>query len=216
MIIAIDGPAGSGKSTVSKIIAKTLGFLYLDTGAMYRALTLKVIESDVDPKDEAEVIDLAKNLDFQFDKEGKVFLDGRDVTGDIRTPYIEKVISDVCKIPAVREKLVDLQRKIAASNSCVTEGRDTTTVVFPKAEVKVFLDADVSERAKRRLEDFKNKDMHTELETVQENLARRDKADYTRTSGPLKKAPDANVIDTTGLSIEQVVEKILALARNKK
>jgi len=213
MIIAIDGPAGSGKSTVSKIIAKTLGFLYLDTGAMYRALTLKVIESDVDPKDEAEVIDLAKNLDFQFDKEGKVFLDGRDVTADIRTPYIEKVISDVCKIPAVREKLVDLQRKIAASNSCVTEGRDTTTVVFPKAEVKVFLDANISERAKRRLGDFKNKDMHFDLETVQDDLSRRDNADYSRSSGPLKKAPDANVVDTTGLNIEQVVKKILAIAK---
>jgi cytidylate kinase len=215
MIIAIDGPAGSGKSTVSKVIAKTLGFLYLDTGAMYRALTLKVIESGVNPKDEVAVIDLAKKLDFKFDKDGKVFLDGRDVTGDIRTPHIEKVISDVCKIPAVREKLVDLQRKIASFNSCVTEGRDTTTVVFPKAQVKVFLDADISERAKRRLEDFKNKDMHTEVETVRDDLARRDNADYTRSSGPLKKASDANVIDTTGLSIEQVVEKILAIVKTK-
>lgn len=213
MIIAIDGPAGSGKSTVSKIIAKTLGFLYLDTGAMYRALTLKVIESGVEPKDETSVVDLAKNLDFKFDKNGKVFLDGRDVTGDIRTPYIEKVISDVCKIPAVREKLVDLQRKIASTDSCVTEGRDTTTVVFPNAQVKVFLDADISERAKRRLEDFKKKDMHAEVETVQADLARRDNADYSRSSGPLKKSLDAVVLDTTGLSIEQVVEKILDLAK---
>jgi len=213
MVIAIDGPAGSGKSTLSKILAKKLGFVYLDTGAMYRALTLKVLNEKVSLDDESGMIRLAKDLDFKYGRDNRVFLDGKDVTENIRTPEIEKAISKVCGIPKVREYLVALQRKIAGSVSCVTEGRDTTTVVFPRAEAKVFLDASVDERARRRLLDFQKKNIAIDLETVKKELRRRDLADCSRSVGALKKAPDAFVLDTTGLTIEQVAEKIYSLVK---
>jgi CMP/dCMP kinase len=215
MIIAIDGPAGSGKSTISKILAKKLGFIYLDTGAMYRALTLKVIIEKVLLDDEPGIIKLARDFDFKYGQESRVFLDGKDVTESIRTPEIEKAISKVCGIPEVRGFLVALQRKIAGSISCVTEGRDTTTVVFPEAQVKVFLDASVGERARRRLLDFQKKSIAIDLETVKKELQRRDLADCSRSVGALKKAPDAFVLDTTGLTIEQVAQKIYDIAKVK-
>lgn len=209
MIVAIDGPAGSGKSTIAKLVAKKLGFVYLDTGAMYRALTLKTILEGIENTDEDNVVKLASELDFHFDSEGKVYLDGKDVSEDIRTQQIVRTISPICKIPAVREYLVDLQQKIAGESDIVTEGRDTTTVVFPQAELKVYLIASVEERARRRLLDFKNKGIETDIETVKTDVEKRDHADYSRDVGPLKKADDAFELDTTGLSIEQVVEKII-------
>jgi len=214
MIVAIDGPAGSGKSTVSRLLAKKLGFIYLDTGAMYRALTLKVIRERADVNDDKRLSAMAAALDFRFDG-NKVFLDGKDVSEAIRTPEVEKTISAVCKIPAVREHLVALQRKIASKNSCVTEGRDTCTVVFPHSELKVFLDASPDERARRRLQDFKAKGIAADQESVKADLVKRDDADYSRVVGPLKKAVDAVVLDTTGLSIAQVVDKIYELAKAK-
>lgn len=209
MIVAIDGPAGSGKSTIARIIAEKLGFVYLDTGAMYRALTLKTIMEGIENTDEKNVIRLAESLDFNFNENSRVFLDGKDVTEEIRTPQIVRAISPICKIPAVREALVFLQRKIAGRQDIVTEGRDTTTVVFPGAELKVFLIASVEERAKRRLNDFKAKGIEITLDAVKDDIEKRDHADYSRDAGPLKKAEDAYELDTTGLTIEQVVDKIL-------
>lgn len=209
MIVAIDGPAGSGKSTIAKLVAKKLGFVYLDTGAMYRALTLKSIWEDVENTDEENLIKLAGALDFHFDPEGQVYLDSKDVTEDIRTQEIVRRISPICKIPEVRDYLVTLQRKIAGESDVVTEGRDTTTVGFPNAEVKIYLCASVEERAKRRLKDFQAKGVETDLETVKADVEKRDHADMSREVGPLVKADDAYELDTTALTIEQVVEGIM-------
>ena len=209
MIIAIDGPAGSGKSTIAKLLSKNLGLVYLDTGAMYRALTLKSVQENIANTDEEGLIRLAKELDFSFDKDGKVYLDGKNVSSEIRTPEIVNLISPICKIPEVREPLVALQRKIAGQRSIVTEGRDTTTVVFPQADLKIFLIASAEERAKRRLRDFEKTGIKTNIIRVQNDIEKRDHADYSREVGPLKKADDAIEIDTTGLSIEQVVDRIL-------
>jgi len=215
MVIAIDGPAGSGKSTIAKMLARKLGFLFLDTGAMYRALTLKVIKERIPVDHEEKITGLAASLDFRFDGD-KVILDGKDVSAAIRTPEIDKAISPVCRIPGVRHHLVELQRKLALDSSCVCEGRDTTTVVFPDADVKVYLTANVEERARRRLADFQKKGIDVDYETVRSEVIRRDQADMSREVGPLKKADDAYELDTTGLTIEQVAQRIYTLAREKQ
>ncbi|MCD6583386.1 MAG: (d)CMP kinase [Candidatus Omnitrophica bacterium] len=207
MIIAIDGPAGSGKSTVAKLLAEKLSFLYLDTGAMYRALTYWLIKNNINPCLEERVAEELKKIDIEF-KEEKIFLNGEDVSLKIRQPLIEESISPVAKNPQVREIMVIRQREIAKNCSCVAEGRDTTTVVFPYAGVKIYLDADFSERVKRRALDFKKKNIKIEENKLREDLRRRDEADITRKVSPLKKAEDAVYIDTTNLKIEEVVAKI--------
>jgi cytidylate kinase len=214
MIVAIDGPAGSGKSTVAKLIAQRLDFLYLDTGAIYRALTLKVLEEGVDLKDRESIVNQAKVCQIEF-KGTKVLLNGQDVTLKIRDPQIDKSISQVAQIPEVRAELVKVQRGIGGIRDCVVEGRDITTVVFPKAEVKIFLDADFSQRVIRRLGDFKKNNVEVNPDVVEDDLKERDQADMSRQVGPLKKAKDAVYLDTTNLSIEEVVEKVLELIKNK-
>ncbi|KPK98972.1 MAG: hypothetical protein AMJ95_01580 [Omnitrophica WOR_2 bacterium SM23_72] len=214
MIIAIDGPAGAGKSTVAKSIAQKLGFLYIDTGAMYRALTLKILESKVDIKDIAKVVQVARNTQVEFgtDKDGslKVSLDGKDVTCDIRQARITQVVSDIARIREVREVMVQLQRGFGAKASCVLDGRDIGTVVFPNADKKFYIDADLKERVHRRFNELKGLGQNILLGDVEHDLRNRDTIDSTRSVAPLKRAPDAIYIDTTRMTIEQVVEEVLS------
>jgi len=208
MIIAMDGPAGSGKTTVAKLLADKLKFSYLDTGATYRALTFAALEKGISVEDEAILADLAGKIRISF-KGRKIFLDKRDVSAEIRTPQIDKSISPIVKHPQVRAIMVAMQQKIAHTGDFVAEGRDVTTVVFPDADYKFYIDADFNLRAQRRFREFQQKGIAITFEQVKEDLASRDKADFTRTVGPLKKSADAIFLDTTAMTIEQVVEKLV-------
>lgn len=217
MIIAVDGPSGAGKSTVARILAKKLGFLYIDTGAMYRALTLKVLENNVPINDELKIFELAcsTNIGLQSNPDGslKVILDGRDVSLDIRKPKITQFVSDVAKIKDVRQVLVKLQREFAQKGDCVLDGRDIGTVVFPDAQKKFFIDASLEERVDRRFKELKGLGQNVSVNDVAKDLSNRDKIDSTREASPLRKAADAIYIDTTKLSIEQVVDKMVGYVR---
>lgn len=208
MIIGIDGPAGSGKTTVAKLLAKRLGIFYLDTGAMYRALTLKAIEIKVDLSDQDTLKKIAGELSLEF-KEGRVYLDGLDVSDRIRTPFIDKSISLVVAQPEVRAVMVKLQRNMVAKGDFVVEGRDITTVVFPEAKYKFYLDASPSTRTKRRFKELSEKGMNVNFQEIAQDLKRRDNADMTRKVSPLKLSKDAICIDTTNLTILQTAEEII-------
>ncbi|MDD5042988.1 MAG: (d)CMP kinase [Candidatus Omnitrophica bacterium] len=217
MIIAIDGPAGAGKSTVAKILAKKLGFLYIDTGAMYRALTLKAIEKCVPASDEAGINELAltTTIDLRSNPDGSlsVLLDGRDVSLDIRQPRITQVVSDVSKIKGVRDVLVEMQRRLGRKGDCVLEGRDIGTVVFPDAQKKFFIDASCEVRVERRFKELKTTNTAIAEKDVAKDLSNRDKIDSTRLVSPLRKAEDAIYIDTSELSITEVVDKMLEFVK---
>ena len=217
MIIAIDGPAGAGKSTVAKILANKLGFLYIDTGAMYRALTLKVLENNVPVSDEQKIFQLARTvkIDLRNNIDGSlsIILDGRDVSLDIRKGQITQFVSDVAKIKEVRQILVEMQRELGSRGNCVLDGRDIGTVVFPDAEKKFFIDASAQERAMRRFKELKGLGQNLSVSDVSKDLSNRDKIDSTRKISPLRKAPDAIYIDTTDLSIEEVVNKMLSFIK---
>jgi len=213
MIIAIDGPAGAGKSTVAKILAKKLGFLYLDTGAMYRALTWKALETGTPIEDEKAMEALAKasTIDLKDAPGGlTVLIDATDVSAAIREPRVSARVSDVAKIAGVRGVMVSLQKQLGHSKNCILDGRDIGTVVFPDADHKFFIDAASEERVNRRFKDFKNLNINdVSREQVAKDLTNRDRIDSTRECGPLKKADDAVYLDTTNLSIEEVVAKML-------
>ena len=217
MIIAIDGPAGAGKSTVACCLAKELGFIYLDTGAIYRALTLKALDKNVNIKDEARIIQMCKNtqLAISNDKDGaiKVILDGEDVSWRIRLPSVTQHVSDIAKIRGVRDEMLQLQRSIGAANNTVLDGRDIGTVVFPNADKKFYLDAEFNERAKRRFKELKAAGSQITQEAVESDLKNRDCIDSTRSCAPLRKADDAVYIDTTNMTIEEVVNRILSHIR---
>ena len=218
MIIAIDGPAGAGKSTVAKILARRLNFLYIDTGSMYRALTLKALENNVLIDDETGIIQLAKGIkiDLRNNPDGSltVMLDGEDVSLAIRQPRITRFVSDVAKIKEVRLVLVKMQRELGQKGDCVLDGRDIGTVVFPDAEKKFFIDASAGVRVKRRFKELEGLGQSVAENDVAKDLANRDKIDSTRETSPLRQAPDAVYIDTTDLSIEQVVQKMFNLCKN--
>ena len=205
-IIAIDGPAGAGKSTVSKICAARLGYTYIDTGAMYRAVALKALLSG------KPVEDLIVDIEIKLDEAARVFLDGREVTKEIRTPEVSKGASDVAKFGFVRKKLTELQREMARQGSVIMDGRDIGTQVLPNADLKIFLTASVEERARRRFEELKEKNLAADFEQIKKEITLRDKQDSEREIAPLAQAEDAILLDTTNLSIEQVIEKILELA----
>jgi CMP/dCMP kinase len=219
MIVAIDGPAGAGKSTIAKNVARALGFLYIDTGAMYRALTLKALNNNIDIADTSSVIKLAHNTSISLsnDSQGslKVVLDGKDVSLDIREPKITKFVSDLAKIAEVRQVMVALQRALGASKDSVLDGRDIGTVVFPKADKKFYLDADFKERSIRRHKELIAAGKNISLADVENDLANRDNIDSTRKVAPLRKADDAIYLDTTQMSIEQVIEKVLSCVKTK-
>jgi cytidylate kinase len=217
LIITIDGPAASGKSTAARLLAEKLGASFLDTGAMYRAVTLAAMQKGVNLNSEDELLVIFQKSRFKFDiKEGKmvVSIDGADVTEQIRRPEVTANAKYVAKVPKVREKLVEMQRQFAADHErIITEGRDQGTVVFPDADVKFFLAADSLERARRRRAELLARGSRESLEKIQKDIEERDKSDRERDAGPLRPAADAISVDTTDLNIDEVVEKLLNLVR---
>ena len=207
MIIAIDGPAGSGKSTIAKLIAEDLGLVYLDTGAMYRLVTLKALNEGI-LGDFEKIKKMLNNLNIDI-KENGFYLDNVDVSDEIRKPIVSENVSDIAAIREVREKMVDLQRKFSESKNVILDGRDIGTVVFPNADVKIFLVADAKERANRRYKELVKKGENVKIEEIYENILKRDEIDSTRKESPLKKAEDAIEVDTTSKNIEEVKNEIL-------
>ncbi len=216
--IAIDGPAASGKSTTARAAAKALGYTYIDTGAMYRAVTLKALREGVPTTDAQRVAELARKATITFEQRNgdlRVFLDGEDVTEAIRTHEVNKAINPVAANPEVRKILVEKQRQLGQAGGVVMDGRDIGTVVFPDAELKIFMNASVEERARRRFKELRDKGITVNYEDVYNEILERDRSDTSRSVGPLKKAPDAVEVNTTELTIPQQVEKIVQLARQR-
>jgi len=219
LIIAIDGPAGAGKSSVAKSLAGRLNYLYIDTGAMYRAVTLKSMQAGIDLSDGRVVEDIARqvSLGFTTGQAGVIYMDGEDVSAAIRAPEVSRNVSAyVASYPGVRQKLVELQQAMGAAGGVVMEGRDITTVVFPQAEVKVFLDAGQEERARRRFEELRSQGREQSYNELLADLKRRDQEDLNRPGGALQCVPDALVLDSTSMSIDQVVDAILQVVHEKE
>ncbi len=213
-MVAIDGPAGAGKSTVAQLAAKKLGYTYIDTGAMYRAVAWKVLQQQ-EVTDE-RILEVIRDIDVDLHyAKGKttVTVDGEDVSAAIRTPEVSAVVSRVAALGPVRTKMVDLQRKMAKRGAVLMDGRDIATNVLPHADVKIFLTASIEERARRRWKEMKEKGYDIALETLKKDIAARDKADSEREISPLVQADDAVLLDTTGLSIDEVVARILNLCQ---
>ena len=221
MIIAIDGPAGSGKSSVAKVLAGRLGFYYLDTGAMYRALAYRALSTNVSPADEPAVAAIASGDSIEFGHvkgeplPSRVFIGGEDVTDAIRTPEVDDAVSPVARLPLVRSAMVAQQRHLAKGANIVVEGRDIGTVVFPEAQLKVYLTASPEERARRRAAQLAASGITADEKGVHDAILRRDEIDTTRTHSPLAAAADAVLIDTTGQTLDEVVERIATLAQER-
>ena len=211
MIIAIDGPAGAGKSTIAKKVADSLGYVYIDTGAMYRAFTYELLTSSISLSDIEEITKVLEKTNIEF-KNNEIFLNNLNVTNEIRSKNVTANVSAVFAIPQVREKLVNLQRKIASENNSILDGRDIGTVVFPNAELKIFLTASVKIRALRRYNELIAKDKNIDINEIEAEIEKRDKLDSSRETSPLIKAADAIEIDTSDLSIDEVANTILKLA----
>lgn len=215
-IVAIDGPAGSGKGTVTKQVAQEMGLTNIDTGATYRCVALAVIENNVLLEEKSKIIELAKNIKIDMDTEQNVFLNGRNVTKQIRSKEVSAIVSQISSIKDVRLLMVDLQRKLAEGKDVIMEGRDITTYVFPNADVKIYLDASIEERAKRRYKEMQERQIEATYEEILENIKMRDENDKNKEIGSLKIAPDAIVIDTTELSIEKVTEKVKEIIKSAR
>lgn len=215
MIVAIDGPAGSGKSSVAKEVAKRLGFTYIDTGAMYRALTWKALEKQVNITDEEQLEKLLMTSEIELvpcpeEDILKVYINGKDVTSEIREPAVNNSVSLVSSYRSIRKIMVDKQRNIAnLRNGVVMDGRDIGTVVFPNADIKIFLDATVEERAKRRFKEQMEKGISSDIESLIKDISLRDQFDTNREVSPLKPADDSIIIDTTHLDFDQVIDKLI-------
>ena len=218
MIVAIDGPAGTGKGTIAGLISKRLGYTYIDTGAMYRWVTLKMLNEGISIDADIEVIkDLLERTKIEFiniNGQQCVFLDDEDVTEEIRTPRVNELVSPVSAIKEIRIKLVEMQRELGKAANVIMEGRDITTVVFPNAEVKIYLTADASERANRRYKELIAKGIDTTYEATYDSIMKRDENDMKKEMGALKIAEDAVVIDSTEMSIEEVYEKVVEIITN--
>ncbi len=216
MIVAIDGPAGAGKSTLAKRVAEKLGFVYINSGAMYRAIALWAIRLGVSLSDMHRLEQLAKEAKIELGTgEGRVFLNGEDITEAIRDAQVSAAASKVSAVPGVRRALLAVQRRMAEQNSVVMEGRDIGSVVFPRAQVKIFLDAEPKERARRRALELQQRGQGTDVQVVAGELQERDKRDRSRSEAPLVQAPDAELVDTTGLSLDEVEEIVLKLVRTR-
>lgn len=217
-VIAIDGPVGSGKSTTARLVAKKLGFLYIDTGAMYRALTLKALREGIDPGDERSVAELLERtrIDLEWVNDHlSVFLDGEDVSHEIRSREVTAAVSAVSEYEDVRRNLVAIQRQMGEDGGVVMEGRDIASVVFPDAEVKIYLDADLEERVMRRFKELSDGGEKVSYSKLLDDIRERDRMNRERNIAPLVKVPDAIVLDTTGLSIEEQVERIIRLVKER-
>ena len=211
LVVAIDGPAGAGKSTVAQIAAKKLGFTYIDTGAMYRAVAWKTLQQKKEVTDEL-IVEVVKDIKVRLqyaDGATKVFVDDYEVTGEIRTPEINAIVSQVAALGPVREKMVAQQREMAENDSVLMDGRDIATNVLPNADVKIFLTASIEERARRRFKEMQEKGFSVEFEKMKADIAARDKADSEREISPLVQAEDAELLDTSDMSIDEVVQAIL-------
>ena len=218
-VVGIDGPAGSGKGTVTKKITNRLGLINIDTGSTYRCVTLEVLNRNVSLEEKDKIIEIAKNVNIKIkpDFDGdKVYLNGKDVTLEIRSKEVTDIVSQVSSINEVRYIMVDLQRKIAEGKNVIMEGRDICTYVFPNADVKIYLDATVEERARRRFKENKEKGINTTYEEVLENIRLRDENDKKKEVGALKLAEDSIVVDTTNLSIDEVVDRIISIIEEKR
>ena len=207
--IAIDGPAGSGKSTVARRVAEKLGLLYLDSGAMYRAVTVLAIRGEL-AAESPELLKQVKACHIEFEDNGKtILLNAEDISLQIRTPAVNRRVADVAKIPEIRHEIVKHQQRIGSKGNIIAEGRDLTTIVFPNADFKFYLDASVTERAKRRLAEFRRQNVEITLAAVEAEISDRDEKDKTRTHSPLRTADDAIIVDTTDKTIHQVVDCII-------
>ena len=208
MVVAIDGPCGSGKGTIAKLLSEKLNLVNIDTGATYRCLALKTLENNIDLKDEKRIIELSENLNVEFKNE-KVYLDEKDVSKKIREKEVTKIVSPISSIIEVRKNMVELQRKMASTYDVILEGRDITTVVFPNAEYKFYLDATLEQRVNRRIK--QNKEMNIEMteEEIRKNMSDRDYNDMHKPVGALKRTEDQIYIDSTNMTIDEVVEKMI-------
>lgn len=214
--IAIDGPAGAGKSTIAKMAAKKLDFIYVDTGAMYRAMALYFLRREIDAKDEKKIAEVCEHINVTIayqEGEQQVLLNGENVNAFIRTEEVSMMTSNTSKYPAVREKLLYLQRELAAANNVIMDGRDIGTCVLPDAELKIYLTASASERAKRRYLEQKERGVESDLAQIERDIIARDEQDMNREIAPLKQAEDAIYLDTSDMTIEEVVTKIVSLVQ---
>lgn len=214
IIIAIDGPAGAGKSTTAKLLAQKLNYKYIDTGAMYRAVTLYALRNSIEPNEVDKLVELVRGMNFNFENNGSIlFVNSENVSEAIRDPEVSNRVSEYSKVAEVRKILVEKQREIGANGGIVMEGRDITTAVFPNAELKIFLTADIDVRAYRRLIELKNKGLDLDLDDVKVNLETRDKIDSSREVNPLMITEDSILIDTSRLAIEEQVDVIYNKAK---
>lgn len=214
-IVAIDGPAGSGKGTITKKVGEKLGLINIDTGAMFRCVTLNMIQEKVTLEEEEKIKEILKNIKIELKENEEVFLNGINVSQKIREEEVTKMVSPVSVLPMVREKMLILQREMAKGKNIIMEGRDIGTVVFPKANVKIYLDASPEERARRRVKQNQEKGMESSYEEVLKNIMERDKRDLSREIAPLKQAEDAIYIDTSDMTVDEVVDKIIKIIQEK-
>jgi CMP/dCMP kinase len=213
-VIAIDGPAGAGKSTIAKKLAVRIGYTYIDSGAMYRALTLKVLREEIPMKELDSIISLAVKTDIDF-RNNSIYLDGKLADEEIREENVNRNVSYIAAIPAVRKLMVELQRRISKNKNVVMDGRDVGTVIFPSAYVKLYITASVDERAERRYNELKQKGFDAEIQDIKAQIEKRDFIDSTRDDSPLAAAEDAVIIDTTGEGVEEILKDIISIIESR-
>lgn len=218
-IVGIDGPAGSGKGTITKIIANKTGLINIDTGITYRCVALEVLNQNIDLNDKEKIIEISKSIKIDINNTPTgdiVYLNGENVTEKIRSKEVSAIVSPVSSIKEVRLEMVEVQRKLAEGKNVIMEGRDICTYVFPNADVKIYLDASIEERAKRRYKEMKEKGVDITFEEVRDNIAKRDYNDMHKEIGSLKKAEDSIIVDSTSKSIEEVVEEVISIIENRR